>query len=131
VAGVDSFWDWFWLMVWWFVFLTYLMLLWQICGDLFRDRRLGGWAKAAWILALVVLPYLSVLVYVIARGRGMAERHTDAVLKARRQTDEYIRETAGRSPVSEIADAKSLLDQGAISPEEFGHLKERALAGTP
>ncbi|WP_454048464.1 SHOCT domain-containing protein [Cellulomonas sp. Marseille-Q8402] len=126
---MDSFWDWFWLMVWWFVFVTYLVLLWHICGDLFRDRRLGGFAKALWIVALVVLPYLSVLVYVIARGKGMAERQGAAVAQARQATDDYIRATAGRSPADEIANAKSLLDQGAITPEEFGSLKQRALAG--
>ncbi|WP_233571523.1 SHOCT domain-containing protein [Cellulomonas triticagri] len=126
---MDSFWDWFGLMVWWFVFLTYLVLLWHVCGDLFRDTRLGGWAKAAWIVALIVLPYLSILVYVIARGRGMTARHATAREQARERTEEYIRETAGRSPADEIARAKALLDSGAISADEFGTLKQRALAG--
>lgn len=126
---MDSFWDWFGLMIWWFVFLTYLVLLWHVCGDLFRDRRLGGWAKAAWIIALIVLPYLSLLVYVIARGRGMSERQVAAQIQARQETEDYIRTTAGRSPADEIANAKSLLDSGAIRTEEFGHLKQRALAG--
>lgn len=126
---MDSFWDWFGLMIWWFVFLTYLVLLWHVCGDLFRDRSTSGWAKALWIVALIVLPYVSVLVYVIARGRGMGQRNLAAQLQARQETEEYIRATAGRSPADEIASAKSLLDSGAISTEEFAGLKQRALAG--
>lgn len=126
---MDSFWDWFGLMIWWFVFLTYLVLLWHVCGDLFRDRRLGGWAKAGWIIALIVLPYVSLLIYVIARGHGMTERHTAAQIQARQEAEEDIRTTAGRSPAAEIADAKQLLDSGAISSEEFAGLKQRALAG--
>jgi hypothetical protein len=126
---VDSFWDWFGLMIWWFVFLTYLVLLWHVCGDLFRDRSLGGWGKALWIIALIVLPYLSLLVYVIARGRGMGQRQVAAQIQAREEAEEYIRTTAGRSPADEIASAKQLLDSGAISTEEFAGLKQRALAG--
>ena len=125
---MNDFWDWFWLMIWWFLFVAYLVLLWQICGDLFRDRDLSGWWKALWIVALIVVPWLSMLVYVIARGKGMAERHAAAVATARRETDAYIRQTAGRSPADEIADAKALLDQGVIDTEEFGRLKARALA---
>lgn len=126
---MDSFWDWFGLMIWWFVFLTYLVLLWHVCGDLFRDRSLGGWGKALWIIALIVLPYLSLLVYVIARGRGMGQRQIAAQIQAREEAEEYIRTTAGRSPADEIASAKQLLDSGAISTEEFAGLKQRALAG--
>lgn len=126
---MDSFWDWFGLMIWWFVFLTYLVLLWHVCGDLFRDRSLGGWGKALWIIALIVLPYLSLLVYVIARGRGMGQRQIAAQIQAREEAEEYIRTTAGRSPADEIASAKQLLDSGAISTEEFTGLKQRALAG--
>ncbi len=125
---MNDVWDWFWLMIWWVLFVAYLVLLWQICGDLFRDRDLSGWWKALRRVAQVVRPRLSLLGYVIARGRGMAERHAAAIESARRETDAYIRQTAGRSPADEIADAKALLDQGVIDTEEFGRLKARALA---
>lgn len=128
---MDTFWDWFWLMVWWFFFIAYLMLLFQIFADLFRDHRLNGWLKALWIIALLVLPFLAALVYVIARGRGMSERQMAVMRDSKAATDAYIRETAGtgRSAASDIADAKQLLDSGAIDAQEFAQLKAKALAG--
>ena len=127
---MESFWDWFWLMVWWFLFIAYLMVLFQIIIDLFRAKELSGWWKALWIVGLVVVPFLTALVYVIARGRGMAERHWAEERVRRQMTDDYVRATAGtvRSPASEIADAKALLDAGAIDGAEFARLKDRALA---
>jgi hypothetical protein len=125
---MNDFWDWFWLMVWWFCFFAYLVLLFQIVGDLFRDHELSGWWKALWVIALIVVPFLSALIYIIARGRGMAERQVKTAVQMQKQTDDYIRQTAGRSPANEIADAKTLLDSGAISASEFEALKARALA---
>ncbi|OLT48083.1 SHOCT domain-containing protein [Cellulosimicrobium sp. CUA-896] len=127
---MDSFWEWFWLVVWWFFVVAYLVVLFQIVADLFRDRQLNGWWKAAWVVALVVVPYLSALVYVIARGRGMAERHAVEARQRREIMDDYVRATAGggRSPSSEIADAKALHDAGTIDADEFRRLKARALA---
>lgn len=125
---MNDFWDWFWLMVWWFCFFAYLVLLFQIVGDLFRDHELSGWWKALWVVALIVVPFLSALIYIIARGRGMAERQVKTAVQMQKQTDDYIRQTAGRSPANEIADAKTLLDSGAISASEFEALKARALA---
>ncbi|WP_029288660.1 SHOCT domain-containing protein [Cellulomonas sp. HZM] len=125
---MDSFWDWFWLLIWWFVFFAYLVILFQILGDLFRDRTASGWAKAAWIVGLVIFPFLTALVYVIARGKGMAERQVAAVAQAKQDTDSYIREVAGKSPAEHIADAKALLDQGVIDDAEFAKLKAKALA---
>jgi hypothetical protein len=125
---MNDFWDWFWLMVWWFCFFAYLVLLFQIVGDLFRDHELSGWWKALWVIALIVVPFLSALIYIIARGRGMAERQVKTAVQMQKQTDDYIRQTAGRSPANEIADAKTLLDSGAIPPTEFEALKARALA---
>ena len=89
---------------------------------------LSGWWKAVWIVGLVVLPFLTALVYVIARGKGMAERQAKAVKKAKSDTDTYIREVAGKSPAEHIADAKALLDAGAIDAAEFAQLKAKALA---
>jgi hypothetical protein len=133
---MNSFMDWFWLLVWWFCFFAYLMILFQILRDIFRDRTLNGWLKALWIVGLIVFPVLVALIYVIARGNGMAEREMKQMVDAKNATDEYIRQTAGtstntngHSAASQIGDAKALLDAGAITPEEFQTLKQRALAG--
>jgi hypothetical protein len=128
---MDSFWDWFWLMVWWFCFFAYLIVLFQILRDLFRDHRLSGWWKALWVVGLIVFPFLIALIYIIARGDGMARREMREMADTKAATDAYIRETAGggRSAASEIADAKALLDSGAINAAEFETLKARALAG--
>lgn len=98
-----------------FAFVAYLMILFQILGDLFRDRAMSGIVKILWIIFLIVLPYLAAFVYLIVRGRGMAERQVEAQHAARQATDEYIREVAGKSAGDQIADAKALLDAGTIS----------------
>ena len=126
---MDSFWDWFWLLIWWFLFFAYLVILFQIIGDLFRDHALSGWWKAVWIIFLIVVPFLTALIYIIARGKGMAERQLQAVQQAKSDTDSYIREVAaGKSPAEHIADAKALLDAGTIDQSEFNQLKAKALA---
>jgi hypothetical protein len=125
---MDTLGQWIWLMVWWFFFFAYLIIFFQILSDLFRDRELGGWAKAGWIIGLVFLPFLMALIYLIARGDGMARRQGRAVAAARAETDSYIRATAGASPASDIATAKTLLDSGAIDEAEFAALKAKALA---
>lgn len=122
-----DFWDFFWLMVYSFFFVAYLMVLFQIIADLFRDHELSGWWKALWIIFLIFLPVLTALVYLIARGRGMAERHAEGMAQAKQATDTYIREVAGPSPADQIASAKALLDAGTISPAEFERLKSKAL----
>ncbi len=124
-----TFWQAFWLMVEAFFFVAYLVILFQIVGDLFRDRALGGGAKALWILLLIVFPWLGALVYLLVRGRGMAERAQAAFAEGKAQTDEYIRAVAGSaSPTQEIATAQELLAAGAITPDEFARLKATALA---
>ncbi|MFI2486752.1 SHOCT domain-containing protein [Promicromonospora kroppenstedtii] len=123
-----DFWDFFWLMVYSFFFVAYLMVLFQIIADLFRDHELSGWWKALWIIFLIFLPVLTALVYLIARGRGMAERHAEGMAQAQKATETYIREVAtGPSPADQIASAKALLDAGTISPAEFERLKSKAL----
>jgi hypothetical protein len=123
----DDFWSVIWLFFWGFVFISYLMALFSIVADLFRDHTLNGWWKALWIIFLVFAPFITALVYVIARGRGMAERSQRDVRQAQTATDNYIRDVAGSSPADEIAKAKALLDSGTISQEEYAHLKSRAL----
>ena len=124
----DSFWDFIWYTLVIFAFIAYLMVLFNIITDLFwRDQKTSGWVKAIWVIFLIVFPYITALVYLIARGKGMAERARDAAVAAKRDTDAYIREAAGKSPAQEIADAKALLDAGTITQQEFDSLKAKAL----
>jgi hypothetical protein len=125
---VSNFWDIVWLILSTFVFVAYLLILFHIVLDLFRDTEVSGFAKALWIIGLIFLPLLTALVYVIARGGGMAERQRAAVQRAKSDTDTYIRSVAGKSPPEQIADAKALLDAGTINQEEFAKLKAKALA---
>jgi hypothetical protein len=125
---MSNFWDMIWLIVSTFVFIAYLLVLFQIVVDLFRDSELGGFAKALWIIGLIFLPVMTALVYIIARGRGMAERQRSAVQRAKSDTETYIRDVAGKSPAEQIADAKALLDAGTINQDEFVRLKAKALA---
>lgn len=125
----SSFWDIIWIFFWSFAFLAYLIALFTVIGDLFRDRTLNGWWKALWLIFMIFLPFLTVLVYLIARGRGMAERNQKQVKDAQDATDQYIRNVAGGgSPADEIAKAKSLLDAGTITPQEYEAIKTKALA---
>ena len=121
-------WDFLWSTFLIFAFVAYLIILFSICADLFRDRGLAGGYKALWIIFLIVLPYLAAFVYLIARGRGMAERQAEADARKRQDVGAYVRDLAGPSSASEIAQAKALLDSGTITAEEFSTLKARALA---
>jgi Phospholipase_D-nuclease N-terminal len=124
-----SFWDFFWLMIWTYIFVAYLVLLFQIIADVFRDRDLGGFAKALWMIALIFVPFLSALIYVIARGRGMAERRAEMARQAQAETEQYIQSVASTpNSADQIASAKTLLDQGTITQGEYERLKEKALA---
>ena len=125
---MNSFWDFFWLLVWSFFFVFYLMVLFHIIADLFRDRDLSGWWKAVWIIFLIIFPFLASLIYLIARGRGMAERQAGEMRRAQAASDQYIQTVAGQTnPAEQIASAKNLLDSGAITQEEFEKLKAKAL----
>ncbi|KGI70159.1 SHOCT domain-containing protein [Mycolicibacterium rufum] len=124
----DTFWHFLWSTIVIFAFIAYLMILFNILVDLFwRDHKTSGVVKAIWVIFLILLPYLTALVYLIARGTGMAERAREQALQAKKETDDYIRTAAGRSPAQEIADAKALLDGGTISQAEFDALKAKAL----
>jgi hypothetical protein len=125
---MSNFWDFIWLILSTFVFVAYLIVLFQIVVDLFRDADLGGGSKALWIIGLIFLPMLTALIYIVARGRGMAERQRNALQRAKSDTDAYIRNVAGQSPAEQIAQAKSLLDAGTIDATEFAQLKAKALA---
>ncbi|WP_434316868.1 SHOCT domain-containing protein [Leifsonia sp. P73] len=125
---MSNFWSTVWLFFWCFAFVAYLFALFAIIGDLFRDQKLNGWWKAVWIIFLIFVPFLTALIYLIARGRGMAERNMKEAVDTQAAVDAHIREvTSTASPADEIAKAQALLDAGAISQDEFAHLKARAL----
>ncbi|MDY6870567.1 MAG: PLDc N-terminal domain-containing protein [Actinomycetota bacterium] len=124
-----STWDFLWHFLIIFAWIAYLLVLFQILVDLFwRDRTTSGWIKAVWVLFLIVLPWVTALIYLIARGKGMTERAREAAMAAKKETDQYIREAAGRSPAQEIEHAKQLFDAGTISQQEFDSLKAKALS---
>jgi hypothetical protein len=126
-----DFWSFFWLLVWSFCFVAYLMILFHIFGDLFRDKELGGFAKVLWVIVLIVFPFLSALVYLMVRGHGMADRDMASAERQRAAQDDYIRSVAAKPEYStpdQLSQAKSLLDSGAISQEEYSQIKARALS---
>ena len=125
---MSEFWQVFWWIIEVFILFAYLIVLFNIVSDLFRDRELGGFAKAVWLLLLLIVPILTALAYILVRGKSMAERSMAAHSQAKEQADAYIREVAGANPASEIATAKGLLDSGAITAEEFETLKTRVLS---
>ncbi|MCW4466872.1 SHOCT domain-containing protein [Glutamicibacter sp. MNS18] len=124
----SSLWSVFWSTLVIFAFIAYLMALFTVIGDLFRDRSLNGWAKALWLVFLFFVPFLTVLVYLIARGAGMTERQLAQVERAKTETDAYIRSVSEISPAQSIKEAKALLDEGTITVEEYERLKAKALA---
>jgi hypothetical protein len=123
-----SFWDVVWFIFISFAFVAYLMVMFSILGDLFRDRDASGIAKAVWVIALIFLPLLTSLVYLIVRGKGMTERSMRQAAMLRQQQEAYVREVAGQvTPGDQIAQARALLDAGAISQPEYEALKTKAL----
>lgn len=130
---MNSFSDFFWLLLWAFVFGCYLVVLFQVLVDLFRDGDLSGWWKAVWVIFLIIAPFLSVLIYVIARGRGMAERRQEALGGGHRHEDAYYvppQIISLPNPSEQVASAQKLLDQGTINQAEFDQLKQKALASS-
>lgn len=123
-----SFWEFLWLIAISFFLLSYLMVLLRIVVDLFRDDAIGGFAKALWIIALLVVPLLTALIYIIFRGRGMAQRQINDERKLKSDADNYIRQVAGTSPADQIVRAKALLKEGSITEAEFAEIKAAALA---
>jgi Phospholipase_D-nuclease N-terminal/Short C-terminal domain len=113
-----------------FLFVIWFWLLLTIFGDLFRDHEMSGGMKALWIIVVVVLPYLGILIYLIARGKGMGERAAKQNALVQEQMDARIRAAAGTTtaPADQIAQAKALLDSGAIDQSEFDKLKAAALS---
>jgi len=125
---MSNFWDTVLLMVSTFFFIAYLIVLFQVVVDLFRDSEMGGGSKVIWLIGLIFLPVLTALIYILARGGGMADRQRAVLRSAKADTDAYIREVAAKSPADQIADAKKLLDAGTINGDEFARLKAKAMA---
>jgi Phospholipase_D-nuclease N-terminal/Short C-terminal domain len=118
-----------WSMLIFFAFVAWIWMMITILSDVFRRRDIGGWSKAAWCVFLIVLPFLGALVYLIANHGGMVERSVNQAQAYQAQVDEHIKSVAGSDgAASEIAQAKSLLDSGAISQEEYQALKAKALS---
>lgn len=114
-----------------FLFFAWIMCLFWIFGDIFRSKDIGGGAKTFWVLFVILIPWLGILVYLIARGKGMHERQLEQVKDMQRAQNEYIKSVAGSSSTSatdQIASARGLLDSGAITQAEFDQLKAKALA---
>ena len=113
-----------------FAFVIWFWLLIVVFGDVFSRHDIGGWAKAAWCILVIVLPYFGVFIYLIANSKGMGERAASRAQAAQTETDDYIRSVASSdSSADQIAKGKQLLDSGAISQAEFDQLKAKALAG--
>lgn len=120
-----------WSMLWFFMFIIWFWLLMSVFGDIFRSDDLGGWGKALWIIFIVVFIWLGVLVYFIARGKGMQERSVKAMQAQQAAQQDYIRTVAGSSTTStseELARLVDLRDKGALTDEEFAALKAKAIA---
>ncbi|MEU5533948.1 SHOCT domain-containing protein [Streptomyces sp. NPDC020362] len=121
----------FWTMLWFFLWILWFVLLFRIIVDIFRDDSMSGWAKAGWLLFVIVVPFLGVLVYVIARGKDMGRREVEQARAQQKAFDTYIRETAqgGASSVDELARLSEIKARGDISEEEFRRAKELVLSG--
>lgn len=122
-----QFMEFFWLMVWGFFFILYLMVLFQIIVDIFRDSEMSGGMKAVWLIALFVFTVVTAIIYIIVRGKGMNERALAVQQQSKAAADDYIRSVAAVDPATQIANAKGLLDSGAITQAEFDQLKAKAL----
>lgn len=122
----------FWTMLWFFMFIAWIWLLISLFADIFRRKDASGWVKALWVLFLIALPLLGALVYLIANGRGMAERSVSEVNAREESLRTYIRDVAGgstgASTADEIAKLAELRDAGALTPNEFEAQKAKLLA---
>ncbi|WP_101255439.1 SHOCT domain-containing protein [Streptomyces barkulensis] len=125
--------------LWFFLWVVWLILLFKVITDVFRDHELNGWGKAGWLVFVIALPYLGVLVYLVARGKGMSERETRRARTEREAFDTYIRETAGTGAgtggatagaagVDQLARLSELKAKGDLTENEYQRAKEKILA---
>ncbi len=112
-----------------FVFAAWLMILFTILGDLFRDHEISGWAKAIWVIFLIFIPFLGTLIYLITRGNGMRERAIKQQHEMQQQMDAYMKQAAGGgSPADELAKLSDLHDKGKLTDAEFNSAKAKIVA---
>ena len=124
--------DLIWTSLWIFFLILFIWVFIIIISDLFRDHTLSGWAKAVWVVALIIFPLVGSLVYLIARGSSMAERSAAEQAKAKEQFDSYVRATAsssGSGPVDDLTRLAELKSNGTITEEEFQAMKARVVGG--
>ena len=130
LAADYPFLDVMWTMLIFFIWILWFWLLFTVFADVFRRHDISGWAKAAWLIFTILLPFLGVFVYLITQNTGMTERNLERARAQKEQFDDYVRQTAGDGggAAAEIERAKSLLDSGAITQSEFDAIKQKALA---
>jgi ABC-type multidrug transport system fused ATPase/permease subunit len=129
IAADYPFLDVFWTMIIFFCWVAWIWVLIVIISDLFRRHDTSGWVKALWVIFLIVLPFLGVLIYLIANGSGMSQRQADSVRASQEQFKDYVQSVApSGGSASELARAKELLDSGAINQQEYDQLKAKVLA---
>jgi hypothetical protein len=121
----------FWTIIIVFAWVAWFWVLIIVISDLFSRHDIGGWAKAFWMLFVIVVPFLGVFIYIISQGKGMTERRDRQVKASQQQFDSYVRQVAASDgPADQIAKAKQLLDDGTIDQAEFDRLKAQALASS-
>ncbi|WP_458242794.1 SHOCT domain-containing protein [Streptomyces sp. MAI_2237] len=122
----------FWSMLWFFLWIMWFVLLFRIVVDIFRDDDMSGWGKAGWLAFVILLPFLGVFVYVIARGKNMGRREVAQARAQQQEFDSYIRKTAGgggSSSVDELARLSEIRARGDITDQEFARAKDMVLSG--
>ena len=117
----------FWSVLIIFLWVAWIFLLFRVFADIFRNHEMGGFAKAVWCIFVIIVPFLGVLIYLIANGSGMSRRQAESVRASQEQFDSYVKSVSGGS-ASELAKAKELLDSGAINQAEYDQLKSKVLA---
>jgi hypothetical protein len=123
--------DAFWTMLWFFLWILWFFLLFRIILDIFRSKDLGGWGKAGWLIFVIILPFLGVFVYLIARGSKMAQRDVDDAQAADQAARSYIRDVAqDSSPADQLAKLADLRERGVITDAEFQQSKAKVLSTT-
>ncbi|MEV6008025.1 SHOCT domain-containing protein [Streptomyces sp. NPDC051976] len=121
--------DAFWTMLWFFLWIVWLMLLFKIIGDIFRSDDLGGWGRTGWLFFVILLPFLGVFVYVIARGKSMTGRDVKALHRQDEAARAYIKDAAGTSDhADQLAKLAELKANGSLTDEEFRNAKAKILA---
>jgi Phospholipase_D-nuclease N-terminal/Short C-terminal domain len=129
IAADYPFLDVFWTMILFFLWIAWILILFRVIVDVFRRDDASGWKKALWMVFVIVLPFLGVLVYLIANGDDMGRRDVAQTRAARAEFDDYVKSVADTGgPAAEIDRAKRLLDGGAITQAEFEAIKAKALA---